>query len=51
MFEGAGIFDKKLILWRRETDYISDTDTRDHLTVMCFNSKGEGTTRHVSVSK
>ncbi|KAF4627686.1 hypothetical protein G7Y89_g10468 [Cudoniella acicularis] len=35
----------------RETDHTSDSDKRDHLTVVCFNSNGDGTTRHVPVTK
>ncbi|KAE8557556.1 hypothetical protein TMatcc_005016 [Talaromyces marneffei ATCC 18224] len=35
----------------RESEHTSDSDPRSHLTVVCFNSQGEGTTRHVPVPK
>ncbi|OWP04213.1 hypothetical protein B2J93_2952 [Marssonina coronariae] len=35
----------------RETDHTSRTDAREHLTVVCFNTTGEGTTRHLPVSR
>lgn len=33
----------------RETDHTSDTDKRNHITAVCFNSKGDGTTQHFLV--
>jgi len=50
-FGGADIRGRKLTQRLRESDHTNDADTREHLTVVCFNSKGEGTTRHIPVSK
>ncbi|KAH7413917.1 hypothetical protein DE146DRAFT_750105 [Phaeosphaeria sp. MPI-PUGE-AT-0046c] len=35
----------------RETEHKSDADKRNHITAVCFDSKGQGKTVHVPVKK
>jgi hypothetical protein len=32
----------------REGDHTSENDKSDHITAVCFDSKGDGTTIHLS---